>query len=150
MDAWDYDVWVKGQPASAKNQRRIVLVKKSPRIIKSAKALEYCRTFSMQAPVLDELISGDVALRIDAFYASRRPDLACLDLVMDLLQGVAIENDRQIKCTECYWNLDREDPRIRVRLKSLPVEFYAGTSSYKRSTIWGAEDNENKKMLPTS
>lgn len=150
MGDWDYDAWIKGEPASAKNQRRIVLVRKSPRIIKSAKALAYCRDFAMQAPVLDDLISCDVALRIDAFYASRRPDLACLDLVMDLLQGVVIENDRQIKCTECYWNLDREDPRIRVRLKSLPAEFYAGTSLYKRSMIWGAEDNENKKMSPTS
>ena len=145
MSGWDYDCWIEGEPASAKNQRRIVLLHGKPRVIKSAKALSYSTSFAAQAKKIP-LLEGDVALRIDAFYASRRPDLACLDLIQDLLQGVAIKNDRQVKAAECYWNLDRENPRVRVRLKLLPSESSVGTSSFKRSTIWGAEDNLSEKM----
>jgi len=137
---WDYDCWISGEPASAKNRRRIVLLHGKPRIIKSEKALSYSRSFASQAHRLDPLIGTDVALCIDAFYASRRPDLSCLDLVMDLLQGFAYENDRQVKAVQCYWNLDRGDPRIRVRLRSLPKECSLGTSSFKRSMIWGVEN----------
>lgn len=147
---WDYDCWVAGEPASAKNQRRIVLLHNKPRIIKSAKALAYARGFAAQARRVDPLITGDVALRIDAFYASRRPDLACMDLVQDLLQQIVIANDRQVKATECYWNLDKNNPRIRVRLKLLPKGSSVGTSSFKRSMIWGAEDSGNEKMLTDS
>ena len=147
---WDYDCWITGEPASAKNQRRIVLIHGKPRIIKSAKALDYSRSFAAQAQRVDPLITDDVALRIDAFYASRRPDLACIDLVQDLLQQIVIANDRQVKATECYWNLDRENPRIRVRLKLLPSESSVGTSSFKRSMIWGVEDNENEMMSTSS
>ena len=92
--AWDYDCWISGEPASAKNQRRIVTIGGKPRLIKSAKALAYCKTFLQQAEPKEPLIESDVALRIDVFYASRRPDLACMDLIQDLLQGVAIKNDQ--------------------------------------------------------
>ena len=149
MDDWDYDCWISGEPASAKNQRRIVKIHGTVRVIKSAKALAYCRSFAVQAKKIP-LMDGDVALRVDAFYASRRPDLACIDLVQDCLQGIAIINDRQVKATECYWNLDRKDPRIRVRLRLLPSESCVGTSSFKRSMIWGTEDQSNERMLPTS
>tara|TARA_R110002012_G_scaffold260286_3_gene441955 strand:+ start:832 stop:1281 length:450 start_codon:yes stop_codon:yes gene_type:complete len=149
MNDWDYDCWIAGEPASAKNQRRIVQIKGKVRVIKSAKALSYCRSFAAQAKKID-LLEGDVALRVDAFYASRRPDLACLDLVQDCLQGIAIKNDRQVKATECYWNLDRKEPRIRVRLKLLPSRSSVGTSSYKRSTIWASEDHENERMCTSS
>ena len=147
--AWDYDCWIYGEPASAKNQRRIVTVGGKPRLIKSAKALAYCKTFESQAKRIP-LITDDVSMRIDAFYASRRPDLACIDIIQDLLQDIAIKNDRQVKAQECYWNLDRENPRVRVRLKRIPTEFSVGTSSSRRSTIWDVEDEKNEKMSPGS
>lgn len=148
--AWDYDCWISGEPASAKNQRRIVTIGGKPRLIKSAKALAYCKTFLQQAEPKEPLIESDVALRIDVFYASRRPDLACMDLIQDLLQGVAIVNDRQVKAQECYWNLDRNSPRCRIRMKSLSTSASVGTSSSKRSMIWDAEDEQNEKMSPGS
>lgn len=134
---WDYDIVVMGEPASAKNQRRIVRVKGQPRIIKSKKALDYAKSFNEQLEPLDVLMEGDLALRLDVWYASRRPDLAALDLVMDLLQDIVYANDRQVKVNCSFWNIDRENPRTRIRIKKLPEELSQGTSSLDLSEIWG-------------
>ena len=136
----EYDSWILGEPASAKNQRQIVVIRGKPRIIKSKKALAYTKSFAAQATPLDPLITTDVSLRIDAFYASRRPDLACLDLIMDCLQGVAYSNDRQVKATQCFWNLDKENPRVRIRVRSIHVDCSTGTYSVNPSMIWGSEE----------
>jgi hypothetical protein len=134
---WDFDQEILGEPASAKNQRRIVRVHGQPRIIKSAKALAYAKSFQEQAIPLDPLLEGDIAVLIDVYYRSRRPDLAAMDLVMDLLQGIAYKNDRQVKASQSLWNLDKENPRTRIRIRRLRVDCSAGTSSYSRSEIWG-------------
>jgi Holliday junction resolvase RusA-like endonuclease len=132
------DFEIVGEPASAKNRRRIVRVGGKPRIIKSQKALEYARSFRLQCPKLNSLIDGDVALRMDVWYGSRRPDLACADLIMDLLQDFVYINDRQVKAVMSVWNLDRENPRCRIRVTTLPdTENLPGLSSFSLSEIWG-------------
>ena len=134
----DIDFEIIGEPSSAKNQRRIVKYGGKPRLIKSKKALDYSKAFHQQCPKLDELIDTDVSLRIDVWYGSRRPDLACADLIMDLLQGYIYENDRQVKGVMSLWNLDRENPRCRIRLKILKDgEDSQGLSSFRLSEIWG-------------
>lgn len=140
---WDVDFWVAGEPASAKNQRRIVTIGGKPRLIKSAKALAYCKTFEKQCTGKIELIDGDVAILLDVWYASRRPDLACMDLIMDLCQGVVYANDRSVKASMSLWNLDRRNPRVRIRARKICVDTSGslGVSSYSQSQIWGtAED----------
>ena len=146
MRNWDYDAWILGEPASAKNQRRIVSIQNKPRLIKSKKALDYCKAFALQAKPLDPLIETDVSIWIDAFYASRRPDLACLDIIMDLLQGVVYLNDRQVKATQCLWNFDKNNPRVRVRVRAIIVDCSIGTSSFKPSTIWGTSEDMSVKQ----
>jgi hypothetical protein len=133
-EGWDFDATIFGEPASAKNQRRIVSIGGKPRLIKSAKALAYCKTFEAQCPKID-LIEEDCIIRLDVWYASRRPDLAAMDLVMDLLQGHVYSNDRQVKGTMSLWNLDRANPRIRVRVSRV-CESSVGMSSFKLSEIW--------------
>jgi hypothetical protein len=117
----DFDMWVYGEPGSAKNQRRIVQFGSRPALIKSEKALTYGRVFNEQVPVLEELLQGDVSLRVDVWYASKRPDLACIDFIQDLLQGRVYKNDRQVKASMSVWNLARQDPRCRIRVAKLPV-----------------------------
>ena len=136
---WDFDQVIQGEPASAKNQRRIVKIKGMPRLIKSAKALQYSKSFESQVTQLDPMLVGDLALRLDVWYASRRPDLAAMDLVMDLLQGHVYENDRQIKASMSLWNLDKENPRVRVRIRRIENYVSTGTSSLTLSEIWGLE-----------
>jgi hypothetical protein len=134
--AWDFDEIILGEPASAKNQRRIVTHGGKPRLIKSKKALDYVSTFNSQCPVMDKIIEGDVCVWVDVWYASRRPDLACMDIIMDLLQGRAYSNDRQVKATMSLWNLDREQPRVRVRVKRLDSGGSTGMSSSNACEIW--------------
>ena len=136
----EVDFVILGEPASAKNQRRIVRIRDTPRLIKSAKALSYAKSFGLQCPTVP-LIEGDVSLLCDIFYASRRPDLAAMDLIQDLLQGRVYANDRQVKASQSLWNLDRDNPRVRIRVRGLDLESSHGLSSYSQSEIWGEENS---------
>ncbi len=141
--SWDVDFWVDGQPQSAKNARQIVKFGNRSALIKSKKALAYAQHFDSQCLVLDEALEGDLALWVDAYYVSRRPDLACVDLIQDLLQGKIYKNDRQVKVSGSSWNLDKENPRARIRVRIIghqntPLLGCTEMSSLDPSEIWGA------------
>jgi hypothetical protein len=137
--SWAFDHTILGQCPSAKNARRIVKFGNMPRLIKSEKALQYVDSFNSQCPVLDPLLEGDVVLWVDSFYQSRRPDLACMELLMDLLQGKVYANDRSVKVSGSSWNLDKENPRVRIRVRSISSESSTEMSSLDPSEIWGVE-----------
>ena len=129
-----FDFVVLGEPASKSNQRRIVRFGKVSRLIKSEKALKYTDSFKQQIqslPLADPL-DCDVALRIDFWYASRRPDLAGMDLIMDLLQGVCYLNDRSVKISASTWSLDKLNPRVRIRCAALAS---SGDVDYNESDL---------------
>ena len=64
------------------------------------------------------MISGDVRVTMHIYYASRRPDLD-ESLILDLLQGVAYMNDRQVKEKHIYWGLDKERPRSEITVEKI-------------------------------
>ncbi len=66
-------------------------------------------------------MKGDIKATIDIWYKSRRPDLD-ESLILDLLQGYAYINDRQIKEKHIYWHLDKENPRAVILLREMGVE----------------------------
>lgn len=100
------------------------------RLIKSHKALTYTELFNSQVDRQSALpLEGDVAMEIHIYYASRRPDLD-ESLILDLLQGVAYTNDRQVKQRHAYWHLDPQNPRALIR-------------------VWGIEAVEPKKRPRT-
>ena len=107
-----------GEPASKANSRKMVYVRGKPMFIKSQKALEYASMFKQQALAGNEMLAGDVAVHIKIYYASRRPDLD-ESLILDLLQGVAYENDRQVKEKHIYWGLDKALPRAEIRVEKI-------------------------------
>ena len=108
-----------GEPASKANSRRMVYVRGKPMFIKSAKALSYAKLFKQQCNVpAYQKITGDVSITIRIWYASRRPDLD-ESLILDLLQDVAYENDRQVKEKHIYWGLDRENPRCEIEVSAM-------------------------------
>jgi hypothetical protein len=112
-------VWyITGEPASKANSRKIVLIGGRPRVIKGAKALEYEEIFRSQAVPIDPLLEGDVKVTIFIHYASRRSDLD-ESLILDLLQGVAYVNDRQVKEKHIIWGLDRDNPRAEIIVELL-------------------------------
>ena len=80
--------------------------------IKSEKALDYAEGFKRQAPETVPM-EGNVKVTMTIYYASRRPDLD-ESLVLDLLQGIAYLNDRQVKEKHIRWALDKELPRCEI------------------------------------
>tara|TARA_R110000868_G_scaffold35215_1_gene126516 strand:+ start:749 stop:1051 length:303 start_codon:yes stop_codon:yes gene_type:complete len=94
----------------------MVMIRGVPRLIKSEKALKYCKTFRDQCPTLDELIEGDVVAHIEIHYASRRADLD-ESIILDEMQGRIYKNDRQVKEKHVYWRLDRDNPRSNIRIE---------------------------------
>jgi Holliday junction resolvase RusA-like endonuclease len=114
---------VYGEPASKANSRRIVLIKGLYRSIKSEKALNYTKSFQKQTQVQlagkRDVWSEDVKVTITIWYASRRPDLD-ESVILDCLQGVAYENDRQVKEKHIYWGgVDRDNPRCEITVEKI-------------------------------
>lgn len=108
-----------GEPASKANSRRVVRMGNTSRLIKSQKALNYSDAFKQQCKPLDPLMSGDLKVTMHIFYASRRPDLD-ESLILDLMQGLIYENDRQVKERHTYWGLDKENPRAEIIVEQIP------------------------------
>jgi Holliday junction resolvase RusA-like endonuclease len=132
-----------GEPASKANSRRVVKIGSMSRVIKSHKALTYSEMFRRQAPRLVPL-EGDVRVTMHIYYASRRPDLD-ESLVLDLMQGVAYVNDRQVKEKHIYWHLDPDNPRSLIHVEQLPAEKKMPRRTKARAGAKGAPQREEKQ-----
>lgn len=108
-----------GEPASKANSRKVVRFGGMSRLIKSSKALKYSEAFKRQCTPLAELMAGDLRVVMRIYYASRRPDLD-ESLILDLMQGLIYENDRQVKEKHIYWGLDPENPRTEIIVERIP------------------------------
>lgn len=107
-----------GEPASKANSRRVVRYGGVSRLIKSEKALSYSDMFKQQCRRLGNLMAGDLRVTLHIYYASRRPDLD-ESLILDLMQGLIYENDRQVKERHAYWGLDPENPRAEILIERI-------------------------------
>jgi Holliday junction resolvase RusA-like endonuclease len=63
-------------------------------------------------------MTGDLRVTLWIYYASRRPDLD-ETLILDLMQGLIYENDRQVKERHAYWGLDPESPRAEILIEKI-------------------------------
>lgn len=106
---------IMGEPASKSNSRKFVTFGGKPRFVKSDKAIAYLRAFRMQCPTLTPMFTDDLMIEFKIFYASRRPDLD-ESLILDAMQGMIYENDRQVKRRISEWGLDRDNPRTFIRV----------------------------------
>ena len=106
-----------GEPCSKANSRRIVKFCNKIASIKSSKALAYDDAFKRQCNVpASQKFTDDVVVTIRIWYASRRPDLD-ESLILDLLQDVAYDNDRQVKEKHIYWmGVDKQNPRCEIEV----------------------------------
>lgn len=110
---------VMGQPYSKAN-RRIPAKTKSgkPFWIKSKEAQAFKKHWNAQCPTLDPLMEMELEAYIKLYYRTRIPDLD-ESLVLDLLQGRLIKNDRQIRRKVVDWGLSRDEPRSVIVLRPL-------------------------------
>jgi Holliday junction resolvase RusA-like endonuclease len=127
---------IDGEPASKANSRRIVMRGKKLASIKSAKALDYSDAFRAQLPPDPVPYIGDVKIEIDVWYASRRPDLD-ISLILDLLQGHAYANDRQVKEQHSRWHLDPDRPRCVILISALPGDDQASRGRRRKGVAKG-------------
>lgn len=123
-----------GEPASKANSRRLVSLGGKPRSIKSKKALDYVKDAQAQAKLQMDGYSpmiGRLEATIDIHYASERPDLD-ESLILDLLQGIAYLNDRQVRRRITTHHIDRNCPRTYVRLVRMPEPEGSGLRKRKK------------------
>ena len=113
-------VTILGEPASKANSRRLVSVRGRPMFIKSKKALAYKKAFELQCPSRKNLYTKgqDLIVAMKIFYKTRRPDLD-ESLILDLLQDLVYENDRQIKIKYIEHGLDKEHPRTTIIISTI-------------------------------
>jgi len=126
-------LFIKGEPASKANSRRVVKFGSMSRLIKSQKALDYSEYFRQQVMPITPLMSGDIKMHITIYYASRRPDLD-ESLILDLLQGLVYKNDRQVKERHTYWGLDPENPRAEIIIEQLPKKMPAQKAGKRKES----------------
>tara|TARA_R100001224_G_C4023452_1_gene150164 strand:+ start:361 stop:747 length:387 start_codon:yes stop_codon:yes gene_type:complete len=114
---------VYGEPASKANSRQIVMIGKRPAVIKSKKARDYVKSFKLQCPRLDPLLTKDVSVTITIYYASRRPDLD-ESVILDAMQGEEFiyKNDRQVKEKHIFHALDKDNPRAEIEIRLRDVK----------------------------
>ena len=109
---------IEGTPASKGNRRRLVKIRGVSRSVKSPEAQLYARLFTAQCPVIHPLLSGPIRLEATIYSPSRRSDLD-ESLIMDGLQGLVIENDRQIIEKIIVKRLDPANPRSIITITEL-------------------------------
>lgn len=113
-----FECVIEREPASKANSRRLVRFHGISRLIKSSKALSFAQFVKATVSPASPLLTGDLAIFIKIYYATRRPDLD-ESLILDVLQGVAYENDRQIKEKHIVWGLDKNNPRAIIKIYPL-------------------------------
>jgi Holliday junction resolvase RusA-like endonuclease len=124
--SFDITFTILGEPASKANSRKVVKFGNRTAMIKSDKARGYATVATAQMPKGIVPTPNDVCVEMVIHYASRRPDLD-ESLILDLLQGHAYLNDRQVKKKIIYWQLDKENPRAVIRvyeLEELTIPIY--------------------------
>lgn len=122
MKIWE--ATIQGQPYSKANSRRAVAGRGGVgiRFIKSEEALNYERVFRQQAAFIRSTVTGvyegDVSVSIWISYKSMQPDLD-ESLILDLLQGEAYKNDRQVVEKHIYrLPCSKRNPFARILVES--------------------------------
>lgn len=114
-----FECVIEAEPASKSNSRRLVHFHGRSHVIKSAKAIGFEKFVRQHIKPRATLLQGDLGIIVQIFYQTRRPDLD-ESLILDVLQGVAYENDRQIKRKLVIWGLDPDRPRAHVWIYAVP------------------------------
>tara|TARA_R110002020_G_scaffold144244_5_gene317161 strand:- start:477 stop:920 length:444 start_codon:yes stop_codon:yes gene_type:complete len=107
-----------GIAQSKSNSRRLVTFGGKPRFIKSKSALEFEKGVKAQVLPLDDMLEGDLSFHADIYYPTRRQDLDP-SILLDALQGLLYENDRQFKQISSCRFLDKQNPRAEVWIKEI-------------------------------
>lgn len=109
-----------GEPASKANSRIMARgISKSgkpyTRSIKSNKARNYLNDLQKQVCRIEPLLTEPLAINITIYYRTQRPDLD-ESVILDGLQGLIYQNDRQIREKHIYHAIDKDNPRAVIEI----------------------------------
>lgn len=107
-----------GQPPSKSNQYRIITMCGHASLGKTTTLKNYEKEFYYQCNLRNANIDKPFKLRIDVYFATKKPDLDnAMKVILDCLQTCkAIKNDNL--CTEIHARklIDKANPRIEFEL----------------------------------
>jgi len=116
---------IHGECCSMKNSRRLVTTGRGRnarhRVIKSAKALAWVEAAERElaaSPLPARPLEGRLRLTAWIYYRSERPDLD-ESLVLDVLQGWVMKNDRQVREKHIFHRIDRHQPRAELLVEEI-------------------------------
>ena len=110
---------IRGKCPSKSNSYRIIQIRGSSRLAKTAALEDYEYQFYLQCDQYrNKNIKGLFELRLKVYYPTNRPDLDnSLKIILDCLQQCkAISNDRNCVRIEAEKFIDKKDPRIEFTL----------------------------------
>jgi len=65
-----------------------------------------------------EPLEGAVIVVLDVYFRDRRRDAdSAIKPVLDILQGTAYANDRQVRAITLVAHIDRDNPRVEAQIK---------------------------------
>lgn len=113
-----------GEPASKANSRQLVTNArtKRPMFIKSGKARDYEAAVKKQVRPISPLLTGPLSITATIYYRTRRPDLD-ESIILDALQGLIYENDRQIREKHIYHGINKENPRTEIEIRPIGDDY---------------------------
>ena len=118
-----------GEPASKANSRKLVTNARTgkPMFIKSDKARKYAQDALAQMPRLPRMLLGPVKVTMTIYYCTQRPDLD-ESVILDVMQGRIIENDRQVRWKDIRHGVDKLNPRAEVTVETVEQAIEAVTA----------------------
>lgn len=77
--------------------------------------LMYGREIKAQWP--GEPLKGDITLNVLFYFKDNRKDIdGCLKALLDSIEGIMYENDRQITELHVFKEIDKDNPRTEVHI----------------------------------
>lgn len=121
------EITINGIPPSKSNQYQVVRFGKKASLAKTKKLKAYEESFLIQCmerypEIVDMAYEGEFSCHVDAYFGSRRPDLDnVFKALLDCLQKKTktIKNDNKCMYIEGRKLLDKENPRVVIKLKSI-------------------------------
>ena len=123
MNKTSMKIILSGNPLSTQSIYKVTCAGKYPRLYMTKEGKDLKEQYQIEArnQYRGEIISGDCKMEIGLFFKDKRKydiDNFC-KLTLDSLQGIIIEDDKQIQRLTIEKHLDKSNPRIEICLTEL-------------------------------
>ena len=116
-------VTILGQAPSKSNSYKIITIGNHSSLGKTPVLKEYERSFYIQCPIRDKMITGYFKLYADVFFTTQSHDLDnSLKIILDCLQECkVIKNDNRCVEIRARKFIDKVNPRIELLIEEVDI-----------------------------